>query len=80
MDDPIKKIPAGDQFMLGVVNAIQALAIAVLDDEVKREKAQGMLDSFFESAAARGLSEEQMTNYINGLSCLGLAVTKSRDH
>lgn len=64
---------------LGFVNAVQALTMAVLDDEVKRSKVTEQLERFVEGMLHSEHSEAQKKSYLDGLALLGVATTFSKD-
>lgn len=65
---------------LGFVNAVQALAIAVLDTDEKRSKVVEQLDKLAESMLCSDSSEAQKRSYLDGLALLGVAATFSKGH
>lgn len=64
---------------LGFVNAVQALAIATLDNDEKREKVTAQLEEFAEKMLRSGNSDNQKRSYLDGLALLGVATTFSKD-
>ncbi len=63
---------------LGLVNAVQALAMAVLDTDEKRNKVTEQLEQFAEGMLQSGNSEAQKKSYLDGLALLGVATTFSK--
>ena len=59
--------PPDELAVLGIFHALQALSVALVDDEVRRHKVEVVLDAFVERALQAGLSEEQLDHYLVAL-------------
>lgn len=73
------KFDTEQMLFLGFVNAVQALAIAVLDTDEQRNKVTEQLNDFAEKMLRSGNSEDQKKSYLDGLALLGVATTFSKD-
>lgn len=71
--DAFKDWPAEDLALVGVMHALQALALTVLDDDAKRARIAAMLEGFSEEALRSSLSNDQREFYLNTLSSVGIA-------
>jgi len=70
--------PKLEMYLLGITNALQALAVAALDTEEKRSAVEKRLDEFAELILHSDHDAELIQSYLGGLACLGLAVRVSR--
>ena len=70
---------AEQMLFLGLVNAVQALAMAALDTDEKRNKVTEQLEAFAEKMLRSESRDDQKKSYLDGLALLGVATTFSRD-
>ena len=62
-------------FFLGIAQALQSMAIVLLDTEEKRSAVQEILNKLAEDSLHSVLTEDRKARFLEGLSSLGVAMT-----
>lgn len=75
--ETVKGLPAAMSMNLGVMVALQVLAVLVIDSDEKRAKVALMIEAVSEQAFSAGLDPERLQGFLAGLTALGSASAHS---